>query len=128
MKAQKEGDEYDNETVGSDSDSPEEISIDFDEDEEDDEDDDGSTPEEPEEIEEYYTDDDEFIDPPVNIDDFFADDDGTVVSGIAIAQLARRQIKHTDEESDKHVGVVVLTGVLVQDLHDAVGTALMSRH
>ncbi len=48
-----------------DTESPEEISLDYFENE----DDNG-----PEEIDDFYSDDDEFIDPPVNVDDFFADD------------------------------------------------------
>lgn len=64
------GDEFEDEA--DESGSPEEVSIDFEESEEDTEED--TNNEEPEEID-YYTDDDEFIDPPVNVDDFFADDE-----------------------------------------------------
>ena len=44
---------------------------------------------------------------------------------IAVAQAARGQVKHTDEQGDEHVGLVARTGYLVDDLHDVAGVALV---
>ena len=47
------------------------------------------------------------------------------MASVGIAQFARRQIKHSNEESDEHAGVVALTSVLIQGLHDTVRSALV---
>ena len=59
---------------------------------------------------------------------FLADDKGTIVSRVAVAQLARRQIEHTDEKCDEHVRLIALRNIFVQRAHDTVRTALMGRN
>ena len=36
------------------------------------------------------------------------------MTGIAITQTSRRQVEHTHEERDEHVGVVALTHRIIQ--------------
>ena len=43
---------------------------------------------------------------------------GQLVPGIAVAQVARRQIEHANEEGDEDVGLVVAASRFVEPLHD----------
>ena len=44
---------------------------------------------------------------------------------IAVAQTARGQVQHTDEQGDEHVSLVALACDLVDVLHDACWVALI---
>ena len=46
------------------------------------------------------------------------EDGWCVVGGIAVAQVARLQVEHTDEQRDKHIVVIAVANGLVHGLHD----------
>ena len=46
---------------------------------------------------------------------------------IAIAQMSRLQVEHTDEDRHEHVGGVLVAGRLVDGLHDACGIVVVGR-
>ena len=50
-----------------------------------------------------------------------------IVTGITIPQMTCRQVEHTDEQGDKHIGVVTLTSRFVDVLHDEARIVLMAR-
>ena len=53
--------------------------------------------------------------------DTVPDEQGCVMTGIAVAQQAGLQVKHTHEQRNEHVEVVVLRERLVEGLHNVVG-------
>jgi len=52
------------------------------------------------------------------------DEYGSIVTGIAVAQAAGRQVEHADKECDKHQGVVVLADAVVEQCDDTVRLCL----